>query len=118
MILELKIKEHIVDTVCELYNLSNSQVLVTIAGSKMDYSRVKRYHIIGEDIISVVVSVKTDDYIDKIAFIRAFAKKMVTLDSEKVMQKYIRCDQTNYIDVVGIKEIVFYLDYTQIITES
>ena len=114
--IEFYIKNYIEETVCELYNLPETQILVTITGSRMDYSKAKRYNYIGDDIISVTVHVKTDDFIDKTSFIRAFKRKVVELNSKKIIQKYLRCTQMNYVEVVGIKEITFYLEFTQTIT--
>lgn len=116
------IETHLRGLLKEAYpNVTEDQVLILFPSAVLDFGTGHRRapgggHIIGTETISVHVVVATEEKLDRVELIRRLKRQNVQLSDNgyprTALQEYQRCEHRDYVEAIGMKGMMFVVNYT------
>lgn len=119
MSIDDKIEQHITDQMAAAYpDIDPDQYVIVMADGQADYTKRKGRDVVGSETLLVDVVVATESKFDRLPFWRAFRRRELNLDGDKVQQTYKGHKYRNYVETAGFKGTAFRLEYVSTIYES
>ncbi len=112
------IRTHIQTRMIEAYSGITVGNMVIKIGDPVDFEQSHRQGIAYQETINVLVVITAETNLERGLAIVKFLISLVTLGSIKAIQRLIRCRQSDYVEGVGIKQILFELTYTYDVPEA
>ena len=106
------IEEYIrVQTTSVYPDVEAAQIIVKFPSAVFGVSRDRRGAGLGSEQLTVLVVIVNTTKLDRKLFIEKLLRKMVTIDSTVMEQRFIKTEQQDYIEIIKNKGLIFTLQF-------
>lgn len=124
--IDTDIETHVLSQCATAYpTLDEDQFICKIIGGNagLDQSTINQRNDSGsyavyETTVNVILNIQSGSKVNRDTLIRLFPRKWIQFDDQKVFQMYQRWVNADLVEVINMKGIIHYIDYSYIVYSS